>query len=495
MGVVQRQSLKNSLVNYFGLILGGLSTLFIYPLDWELYGKIQFSVSTAVLLTSFLSLGSGSLVNKYFPYFKNQKIKGFLSLVFIYSLINIALVSLLIFCLKTPIINFLQTWNFDTQTIKGNLFIIYPLAIFSVFIYILRTQTINYNRIVIPDLLNNIGQKIVVATIVFLGFLSWISFSTAGWILVGYYAINLIGMLIYLQFLNGLDFKWSILSRVRKSKHLEMARYMLYGSMNQIGGVLAYKIDLVMIGLLVSEVKVGYYSIFLFLSVVIDIPAKAVYQIVRPHISEAIENNKLTDLKLIYKKSSANLFVIGVAIFIPIWLNMQLIFTLMTNGNDLIIYKSIFLFIALSKLIDMLTGVNYYIIAYSKYFRANTLFLLVLALSNIGLNYWLINKMGIVGAAIATALSIAFFVILKTGLVYLKFKIHPFNKKLNVILLYLGVTILLPLLFPEWFTSIVLSILISIILSSLFLIYVYKSKVADEVNHLIDNYILKFFKK
>src|SRR5690554_7548122 len=70
--------------------------MFIYPLDWELYGEIQFSLSTAILLSAFFSLGSHSLVNKYFPYFQSTQTKGFLGLLFIYSTINILLISFLL---------------------------------------------------------------------------------------------------------------------------------------------------------------------------------------------------------------------------------------------------------------------------------------------------------------------------------------------------------------------------------------------------------------
>src|SRR5690554_3115554 len=76
--------------------------MFIYPLDWELYGEIQFSLSTAILLSAFFSLGSHSLANKYFPYFESTKTKGFLSLLFIYSAVNIILISVLLYIFRMP---------------------------------------------------------------------------------------------------------------------------------------------------------------------------------------------------------------------------------------------------------------------------------------------------------------------------------------------------------------------------------------------------------
>src|SRR5690554_225206 len=161
--------------------------MFIYPLDWELYGEIQFSLSTAILLSAFFSLGSHSLANKYFPYFESTKTKGFLSLLFIYSAVNIIMISILLYIFRMPFTSILEFGGFDVGKINDNLFIILPLGILLVFIAILRAHSFNFGRIVYPDIISNFSLKILVPGIVLLSYFSFINYNTAGWLLVIYH--------------------------------------------------------------------------------------------------------------------------------------------------------------------------------------------------------------------------------------------------------------------------------------------------------------------
>lgn len=493
MGIVQRQTIKNAIVNYSGILIGGLSTLFIYPLDWNLYGEIQFSLSAAILLSSFFSMGSHSLVSKYFPYFRSNQIKGFLSLVLIYSIINIVFISIVLYIFRNPFSSLLELGGFDVTQIYHNLFIILPLSVLLVFITILRTHCFNFGRIALPDAISNFSLKLLVPGIVLLGYFSLINYNITGWILVIYYVLIVLTFLFYIRSLKGLDLKRGVLKRIKKNKHIEMIRYMLYGAMNHIGDILVYKIDIVMIGLLLPISNVGYYSIFLFLSVVIEIPTKAIFQIAGPMVAKSFEENKMDEVENLYKSASANLYVIGIALFSVIWINMNILFEVMTKGEDLVIYKSIFLLLALTKIIDMLTSINFHIISFSKYYRINTLLIVILAFSNIVLNYFLINTYGIVGAAIATGISMLVFNFLKTLFILIKFKMHPFNWKIVIVTLFLIVSILLPILLPETFKSALYSIIISMGFLFLFIISVYKLQVSIEINKVINKYWNKVF--
>lgn len=494
MGIVQRQSIKNSIVNYLGIIIGGLSTLFIYPLDWDLYGNIQFVLSTALLLNAFLSLGNHSLVNKYFPYFKNEGIKGFLSLLFIQAVVNIVLVSAVIYVFQNQITDLLILGGFDLEKITQNLFIIVPISFAIVFINILRAQSFNFGQIVYPDLITNFSLKLVVPLLILGSYFSILNYTTAGWLLTAYHFVIVLLLILYVKTLGGLDFKRGVLRKISVKKHIEMIRYMLYNALNHVGNILVYKIDIVMIGLLLSATKVGYYSIFLFLSVVIEIPTKAVFQITAPMISEAMENKEYNRINRIYKDASANLFIIGVALFFIIWFNINTVFTVMTNGGDLVIYKTIFLLLALTKLIDMITSVNFHIISYSKYFRVNTLFIVILAVMNIILNYIFIGKFDILGAAISTTISMFIFNLLKTVFVAIKYRMQPLNSQLFIVFLFLVISIALPYLIPALFESIIASAILTIAFSILFIFVVYKLKMTKEIIQMVDKYILKYLR-
>ena len=58
MGVIQRQSLKYSIVNFVGLGIGTLSTLLVYPLVLEENGLMRFLLDSGMILLPILALGA-----------------------------------------------------------------------------------------------------------------------------------------------------------------------------------------------------------------------------------------------------------------------------------------------------------------------------------------------------------------------------------------------------------------------------------------------------
>lgn len=493
MGIVQRNSLKTSIVNYLGIIIGGISTMFVYPLDWVLYGNIQFVLSSATLISVFLSLGSHSITNKFFPYFQNNKIKGFLGLVAFYSLVNILIITLILIVFHTSFFELLELGGFNEEQITENIFVIYSLGVLMVFSFLIRSQSYNFGHIVYPDIISNLSVKIAVPTIVLLSYFSFINYQGVGLLLVLYHLLVVVWLMFSLRNVGGLDFQKGVLKRVPKSKHLEMIRYMFYGAMNHIGDILVYKIDIIMIGLMMTATDVGYYSIFLFLTVIIDIPTNAVIRITKAMISRGFEDEKLEEINRIYKSASVNLFALGIILFSLIWMNMNTFFYIMTNGDDLILYKTVFLFLALAKLFDMITSVNFYIISYSPFFRVNTLFIVLLAFINIFLNYYFIDAFGIVGAAISTAISMLLFNVAKTVFIMIKYKMHPFKWEYLIMGAFLIVAVLLPIFLPKVFEFTFLSILLSGTYTLLFIFTVYKLKISIEINNFIDKYRARFF--
>jgi O-antigen/teichoic acid export membrane protein len=87
----------------------------------------------------------------------------------------------------------------------------------------------------------------------------------------------------------------------------------------------------------------------------------------------------------------------------------------------------VFLLIGLARIVEMATGLNNYMVYYSQYYRYSLLSLGVLAVANVCLNIWLIPRLGISGAALATLLSIAAYNAISLGLVWLKFGLFPFT--------------------------------------------------------------------
>ena len=90
MGVIIRQGIKHSLVNYLGAGVGVISMLFIYPLDAEAYGLARFLTDTAILFIPITLLGANVLPVRFFPTFEDDKNahNGFLGWLLVLSLVG-----------------------------------------------------------------------------------------------------------------------------------------------------------------------------------------------------------------------------------------------------------------------------------------------------------------------------------------------------------------------------------------------------------------------
>jgi O-antigen/teichoic acid export membrane protein len=209
-----------------------------------------------------------------------------------------------------------------------------------------------------------------------------------------------------------------------------------FSGLNALSANVTVRIDAIMIPLLLSLSSNGTYLILMFISNTIGIPNTSLNQIASPVVSESLENGDMQNIDNIYKKTSLNSFIIGAILFIILWAILPDIVSFMAKNNEIQPYLFVFFYLGIAKLIDMLTSVNTYIIIYSKYYRYNLLFLSTLAFLNIVLNYILILDYGIVGAAMATAISMALYNIFKLIFIQIKFNLFPFTKStLSIVLI------------------------------------------------------------
>jgi O-antigen/teichoic acid export membrane protein len=125
----------------------------------------------------------------------------------------------------------------------------------------------------------------------------------------------------------------------------------------------------------------------------------------------------------------------------------------MPNGNFYEAGAYVVLLIGGTKLVDMIFGPSSEIIVLSKYYWFNIIVVSILAISGLILNYILIPQFGIMGAAIATAISIILFNCIKYLFIFIKLRIQPFNFSFVKIFAICGVCILINLSLPQFQNS------------------------------------------
>ena len=74
MGIVKRDGLKLAAISWFGIGLGYLNKLILFPkfLETDEVGLANVLVNISILFAQFASVGSIGLILKFFPYFNNN---------------------------------------------------------------------------------------------------------------------------------------------------------------------------------------------------------------------------------------------------------------------------------------------------------------------------------------------------------------------------------------------------------------------------------------
>lgn len=425
MGVIQRQSIKQSIVSYVGVLIGAISALFIYPLAMEENGLIRFLIAAATLSLPIISLGVNAIAVRFFPDFQDSSNKhnGFLfvvtSIIFIGFFAYIVLVSLF----KGQIYQF---YEHKPELYLQYLPYVIPLALLMALANLFKIYATNFQRVVVPFIFNDLLLKIAFPLLILLYYFNIIGHrGIANGLLVTFFTIFLL-LIGYLSHLNVFSLKPQF-SFLHKKRIKDISAYGSYTILGSLGGVLATQIDIFMVANLTTLYATSVYSISLFITNTIEAPLKAIFSMTSPIISKAWKEKDLPKINDLYKRSSITLFLFGVFLFLLIWLNIDDLFTLLPKGEELTDGKYVILFLGLAKLFDQLTSINGAIISYSKYYRFNLVVILVSSIVNIFLNIWLIPIYNITGAAIATLFSISILNLMKLIFIYFKVNMQPFS--------------------------------------------------------------------
>ncbi|MGB0868773.1 MAG: lipopolysaccharide biosynthesis protein [Flavobacteriales bacterium] len=492
MGVIKRQGVKSSIVNYIGVVLGFIGTLFIYPLDKNTYGQLQTWIANATLLIPFLTLGSNTLITKFHSIFKKEYGHGFGTFI-----LKITIRSLLIGLLAILLITLIHKnipLHFQLEFLKvENVKISITLAIIVLFNLIFKSFSAINLRIVIPEIVHNLGFKLFIFAIIAYGFFFDSSEKINLLALYTFYLFALIFLIFYSIRLDKNLFKEFRLKTIDKPFSKQINSFWLFTGLNIFGTMLIYQIDVVMIAEYLNKESVTNYLAFLMMSNIISIPSRSFLGITAPIISDEMANKNYHIVKDHYLQLSKNLLIFGVFCFGILWINMDEILTIMSNGETYEPFKWCFVFLGLAKLFELSTSINHQIIVYSKWYKINLVLLFITATSNIVTNYILIQKYGIIGIAIGSSITILIYNLLKTIIVYKLIKCQPFQWKMIP-----AISILIIIIFAPNVTVTEYFLISGLVKSLCFLItfisIIWLSKSSQVFNNLVISYYHKIVK-
>lgn len=492
MGVIKRQSIKTMLVSYMGVLIGMFNLLWLYPkyLDKAEIGLIYGLVDAAGLCLPLVLLGIPAVSVRYFPYFDNREKRhyGFLSL--------LILVPLLAFLLLLPLFyaqsdRLAALFSGKSPLFAGYLSYLPLLCFFLVFFNLFEAYSRSFHRIVAANLLREFFLRIGTSVVVAIYALQWVGLDGFMALYVALYGIALVLLIMYVvqqkqMLLGPIDPK--VFNKPMRREILLFALFIFAGN---LGGTIVYKIDSIMINALIGESDNGVFKIASFIGLVVEMPRRAVTQIAGSVVAGYFKNNETNRIEDLYKRVSTNQFAAGMLFLICIWANVGNIFALMPNGNLYVSGSNIILFVGMAKVFDMVTSINEEIMAYSPYYRYAPLALFFLVGLTIVTNLTLIPIWGITGVAIANALCILLYNILKFLLIYFKMGIQPFSKSTLKIMVISAIVLTINYFMPFMYSVFVDVVLRTILMGGLFTVATLVWRVSPDLNNIINDKIFK----
>lgn len=487
MGVVLRQTIKGSILTYIGAFLGFITVAVVQPkvLTQEQIGLLSLLNDLALVFAAFAALGFSSTI-RYFPYFRSHKHKhhGYLFLACAVAFIGFLLMCVVIFFFKDQIIS---QKSQDSFLFADFYFYLIPLTFFFLYFNVFELfARVNYS-IATSQFLREVLKRIFV--LIAFSFLFFNVVDFAGFMPIWLLA-SILPTVILLWSVSKMDsfslksdFKFLGTNKALVRKLINISSFtLLIGTAPYLIGL----IDKYMINQVDGLGMAGVYTITMYFGTFISMPFRSLHSISLPVVAEAWKENDLTTIDKLYNKSCINQLILAALLFVGIWANVDNIFIYLPSFEA---GKYVIFFIGIMSVVEMGTGINGAIIATSKYYRYDGLFHFLLVGFTIITNLIFIPLYGIVGAALATALTKILFNFFRFLFVWRMFKMQPFSwRNLMVVVLATaayGVSLLIPQL-PNFIADIAVR---SVVISVIFLPAVYFLKLSTGFNHLVNKYL------
>jgi len=484
MGIVQSQSIKNTIITFFGFGIGAVNALFFYT---NFLGKLHYGIVTTILsganiMMPLMAFGAQNTLIRFFSHYKTeQKREEFLTFMLFFPLVLIVPIGLVFYFFYETISS---GWVIENPSLKPFFWLIPIVGLFMAYFEVFYAWVKVHMKSVVGNLISEVLYRFVIMILLIAVHFDWITKDTCVYGIALSYLAQLIGMKWY-----AFSVKKPVLRLVIPDNFKEILHYSLFIIVS--GGVATMLIDFdkVMIPKYKDVSLNALYGVAIFISTVIAVPSRAMTQIVAPITAKLMVEGKHDELNDLYKKSAINLQVIGGFIMMLIFLNIKELYHLIPkdySGGIWVVFM-----IGLSKFYDVLLGNNNSIIVNTKYYRTVLLFGIFTVVLMIVLNMIFIPLYGIEGSAFATLLTVAIYNTIKFIYVVKKMNLFPFTLKT---LYSLGILVACFGLFYFWdfpFYTIINIALKSILIAVFYLFVNYKLEISEEFNNVIKTFLKK----
>ena len=502
MGVVVRQSIKGAIMNYLGVIVGFFTTFFIVTkyLTTEEVGLTRVLVDASILLSGLAQLGTSTSAMRYYPYFKDEKERdhGFFGWSVIIPFVGFVIFSILFFVFKQPIENYFSQ---NSELFVDYIYFVIPMSFFMTYLLVFETNSNLLMRIVIPKFIREVGIRLMTLVVYLLYAFDVINLDGMVISLCLTYGIATVLNIVYLFSLKKVSFKIEP-AYISKWLRKDFIFYTLFLIATSLAGNLIPVLNTFFVSGKLGLAVAGINTIAVYIASIVEIPYRSLAAISRPHISQGMKDNNMLEVNNMTKNVSLHQFMASMFIFFLIWINIDLVYSLIPNGNVYDEAKFVVLILSVVKIINTSLNVGATVLSYSKYYYYSLLFTIILTVTAIYMNIKLIPIWGMEGAALASLVSYIVYYTFLLTFVNWKIKVSPLSmRELYTVMIILSLFAidwllqtyiskhLISIFNVELIGKILDSAVRTLLLSVLGIVIIYKSKISKQVNDIIDKFL------
>lgn len=427
MGIVIRQSLKSTFVNYVGVLLGIFVQFYIVTkyLDPTVIGLTKVIYDVAFLGSTLALLGLGSSGMRFFPYFKDEKTgnHGFLYYFLLVPTLGCVLTTVIYLFCKEPILGY---FGKNSPEFNGFFYWVIPFLIILTFWQVFENYSNINMRIAIPKGIREVGMRLLMLVLYLLYAFQYID--VAG-LVTGFlvcYGICMVTTGVYSMHIGSRTLKhdWSYITPELRKNFLRYSGFLIIAA---VSGNIMSQLDVFMLSGVRGLYDAGIYTIVIYMAEIVNMPARNITPISSPLAAEAMKDGDIEKAQGLYRQVSIHQLLASSILLLMIWVNLDNIFALIPNGSRFEAGRIAVLFLGLSKVIYSTLNFGNILISFSKYYYWTLIITVILTFVTIGTNLYFIPILGLSGAALATLITSLLSYAFQQYIVQRKLKSNPFS--------------------------------------------------------------------
>lgn len=481
MGIIKKQGVFSLFFTYFGFLIGAVNTFFLLPnyLEPEQVGLTKVLLDVGLTISGFATLGSFSVSFKFFPFYRDNLPKNKNDL-----FTRIALVSLLGFTIIAGLTIVFKQQIIAKFITKSPLFVdyyylIYPFSFLLLCFSFFEAYCWSVRKTIMSTIQKELVLRVVTTLLILAFILHLFNFHQ---FIIAYsllYFVPAVWLALYLHKQGELYFAREVSNVTRKLKK----RMINYGGFVFAGSsffIVTQALDSLFISGIKGLDNTAVYTIAAYMATVIQVPQRSIISIATPILSQSWKDKDYANIRMIYEKSSLNMLIAALFIFLIIWINLDTFFSFLPK--EYAAGKWVIFILGISKIIDMGTGLNNVIIGTSNFWKFDFYTSAILIFLIVPGNYFLITHFGILGAALSNLIAFTIYDIIRLTFIWRKFNLFPFSINTLKAILAGALSYLAVYLVPDMSNLYVHSMVISIVFVGIFAALILGGRVSEDIN-------------